>query len=74
MSYCGAQNAWLAEPDGQSFAASLRACFDDQATRAARVIEARRTALAHDWDEIAGRFFDTYDRFCVRHRAEQTPV
>ena len=71
MAYCGAQNAWLAEPNGPSFAASVRACFDDQATRAARVAEGRRTALAHDWDKIAGRFFDTYDSFCRSHRAEQ---
>jgi alpha-1,6-mannosyltransferase len=74
MSYCGAQNSWLAEPDGPSFAASVRASFDDQATRAARVTEARRTALAHDWREIAGRFFDTYDGFYRRHRAEPSRV
>lgn len=72
MDYCSAQNAWLAEPDGPSFAASLHACLDDQVTRAARVIEGRRTALAHDWDEIAGRFLDTYDSFYRSHRAEQT--
>jgi alpha-1,6-mannosyltransferase len=71
MAYCGAQNAWLAEPDGPSFAASVRACFEDQVTRAARVTEGRRTALAHNWDEIAGRFFHTYDSFYRSHRAEQ---
>lgn len=71
MAYCGAQNAWLAEPNGPSFAASVRACFDDQATRAARVIEGRRTALAYDWDKIARRFFDTYDGFYRSQRAEQ---
>jgi len=69
MAYCGARNAWLAEPNGPSFAASVRAAFDDQATRAARVTEARRTALAHDWSEIADRFFDTYDSFYRSHRA-----
>jgi alpha-1,6-mannosyltransferase len=63
MDYCGAQNAWLAEPDGLSFAAAVRAVFGDEATRRARVAEARRTALAHDWDKIARLFFDTYDRF-----------
>jgi alpha-1,6-mannosyltransferase len=72
MAYCSAQNAWLAEPNGTSFAASVRAGFADQAVRMARVTEGRRTALAHDWDKIAGRFFDTYDRFYRSHRAEQT--
>ena len=74
MAYCGAQNAWLAEPNGPSFAASVRASFDDQATREARVTEGRRTALEHDWDKIAGRFFDTYDSFYGSHRAEQPRV
>jgi alpha-1,6-mannosyltransferase len=72
MEYCGPRNAWLAEPNGPSFAASVRASFDDQATRAARVSEARRTALAHDWKEIADRFFNTYDNFYRTHRAEQS--
>jgi alpha-1,6-mannosyltransferase len=71
VSYCGVQNAWLTEPNGPSFAASGRACFDDQATRTARVTEGRRTALAHSWNEIAGRFFDTYESFYRSHRAEQ---
>ena len=63
MAYCSVQNAWFAEPDGPSFAASVRAGFDDPATRAARAAAGRRTALEHDWDKIAGRFFDTYDSF-----------
>ncbi len=70
MAYCGAQNAWLAEPNGPSFAASVRAGFDDQVTRAARVTEGRHTALAHDWNEIAGRFFDTYDSLYRSHRRQ----
>ena len=67
MAYCDAQNSWLAEPNGPSFAASVRAGFDDPLTRAARVSEARRTALAHDWNEVAGQFFDTYDNFYNSH-------
>jgi glycosyltransferase involved in cell wall biosynthesis len=70
MEYCDARNAWLSEPNGPSFAASVRAGFDDQATRAARVTEARRTALAHKWNGIADRFFATYDSFCRSRRAE----
>lgn len=72
MSYCGPHNAWLAEPTGPSFAASVRAGFDDQSTRAARVIEGRRTALTHDWSKIAGRFFDTYDSFCRCQQVERS--
>jgi alpha-1,6-mannosyltransferase len=70
MAYCGAQNAWLAEPDGPSFAASVRAVFGDETTRAVRVAEGRRTALAHNWSAIAEQFFDTYDIFHHRYREE----
>jgi alpha-1,6-mannosyltransferase len=64
MAYCAPQNAWLAEPNGASFAAAVRACLRDQTMRTARIAAARRTALAHDWKKIAGRFFETYDGFC----------
>ncbi len=69
MSYCDAQNAWLAEPGGPAFAASVRAIFTDPVTRAARVSNARRTALAHDWNQVAAQFFDTYDNFHYAHLA-----
>ncbi|HXW13847.1 MAG TPA: glycosyltransferase [Terriglobia bacterium] len=62
-SYCNAENAWITEPNGPSFAASVHTVFDDPVTRAARVSKGRRTALAHDWNEIATRFFETYDSF-----------
>jgi len=71
MAYCGPQNAWLAEPIGPSFAASVRARFDDQEARAARVAEGRRTALAHNWNAIAGQFFLTYDSFYSGYQAER---
>ena len=70
MAYCSAQNAWLAEPNGPSFADSVRAVFNDPSTHAARVSEARRTALAHDWNEVAGQFFDTYDSFYRSRQVE----
>jgi len=66
--YCNADNAWLAEPNGPSFAASVRAIFDDPITHAARVSQGRRTALAHDWKEMAGQFFNTYDSFYRSHQ------
>jgi glycosyltransferase involved in cell wall biosynthesis len=75
MTYCGDRNAWLDEPNGPSFAASVRTRFNDQATRAARLAEGRRTALADDWSEVAGRSSDTYDSFDRRQRDYQmSPV
>jgi len=68
MAYCTSQNSWLAEPDGASFAAAVRAVFEDPVARSTRVQEAHRTALAHVWDKIAGQFFDTYDRFHEDHQ------
>ena len=73
MAYCGPRNAWLAEPNGPSFAAAVRAVFQDDARRAVRVAEGRRTALAHDWSRIAEQFFHTYEDFC-RQPTRPDPV
>jgi alpha-1,6-mannosyltransferase len=69
MAYCDAQNSWLAEPNGPSFGSAVRAVFDDPMTRAARISQARLTALAHVWDKVAEQFFNTYDRFYQDHQA-----
>lgn len=70
MSYCSAQNSWLAEPTGASFAAAVRASFEDPSARAVRVADGRRTALAHRWNNIARQFFDAYDHFYRSFRPE----
>jgi alpha-1,6-mannosyltransferase len=76
LSYADETNAWLAEPNGESFAAAARAVFDDPATRKDKLARARWTAQQFQWRVVADSFFQLYDelieqfpssRFARRH-------
>jgi len=51
--YAGSQNAWLADPDPESFARTVLALSIDPQAAAARCRAARATAQSYDWDGIA---------------------
>jgi alpha-1,6-mannosyltransferase len=61
LSYADETNAWLSEPNGESFAAAARAIFNDPATRKDRLAQARWTARQYQWRAVADRFFHLYD-------------
>jgi len=61
LSYADETNAWLAEPDGESFAAAARAIFNDPAARKDRLARARWTAQQYRWSVVTDRFFQLYD-------------
>jgi len=61
LSYADETNAWLTEPNGESFAAAARAVFNDPATRKDRLARARWTAQQYRWSAVAGGFFQLYD-------------
>ncbi len=66
LSYASSANAWLAEPDGASFAHAVRAATsrpDD-----ARLSAAAETARHLDWSRVASRFFKLYEQL---HRRRQ---
>lgn len=67
LSYATRENAWLAAPDGESFALQIR-CAVEQPCHA-RIATARDTALAHRWDAVADRFFALYDRLDTGFRS-----
>ena len=69
LSYATTKNAWLAAPDGASFALAVRRrpCAPDPA----RVAAAAETARAHDWSLVASRFFKLYDALHRRHAVGQ---
>jgi alpha-1,6-mannosyltransferase len=78
LSYADETNAWLAEPNGESFAAAARAVFDDPATRKDKLARARWTAQQYQWQVVAESFFRLYDelieqfpssRFARRHHS-----
>jgi alpha-1,6-mannosyltransferase len=68
LSYANEQNSWLAEPDGQSFAISVRQVFQDESARRLKVGRAIDTAANFSWSRTTERFFDLYDKLCVRFR------
>jgi glycosyltransferase involved in cell wall biosynthesis len=76
LSYADETNAWLAEPNGESFAAAARAVFNDPATRKDKLAWARWTSRQYQWRVVTDSFFQLYDelidqfpssRFARRH-------
>ncbi|HEV3333645.1 MAG TPA: glycosyltransferase [Bryobacteraceae bacterium] len=59
--YANSQNAWLANPDPESFAQAVHAICGDAQAASARCRAARATAERYDWDGIAEGFFELYD-------------
>lgn len=61
LSYASNSNAWLADPEPESFAEAIRQIFEDESAARAKLAAARATAIEHDWPKIAGRYFKLYD-------------
>jgi len=59
--YANAQNAWLADPEPESFARIIQAVCQDAQVTSARCGAARATAEKYDWDGVAAGFFELYD-------------
>jgi alpha-1,6-mannosyltransferase len=61
LSYADETNAWLAEPNGDAFAAAVSAVFDDPGLRKDRLARARWTAQRYEWRVVTDSFFQLYD-------------
>jgi len=61
LSYADETNAWLAEPNGESFAAAARAVINDPAARKDKLARARWTARQYRWQVVTDSFFQLYD-------------
>jgi alpha-1,6-mannosyltransferase len=59
--YANAANAWLAEPNPQSFADAIHAIRSDPHERKARQVAARATAERFDWEKVTAGYFELYD-------------
>jgi glycosyltransferase involved in cell wall biosynthesis len=66
LSYADETNAWLAEPNGDAFAAAVGAVFNDPATRKDRLARARWTAQKYEWRVVTDSFFQLYDDLIER--------
>jgi alpha-1,6-mannosyltransferase len=69
VTYANVRNAWLASPDGPSFARAIDQAAHHPDPR--RLAEARRTALRLDWPEVAARYFRLYDACHGRRRSAE---
>ena len=68
LSYANDSNAWLAEPNGASFAAAVHGIFEDDAARGGKIDRAIGTASEFNWARTAARFFELYDGLFARLR------
>jgi alpha-1,6-mannosyltransferase len=65
-SYATHENAWLAEPAPEAFAAAVQNVFKDPAETLRKTALARQTAVEHRWPAIAERFFRLYDEMIAQ--------
>jgi Glycosyltransferase len=62
LSYATRENAWLAEPLAESFAAAVRDVFSDKAVRKTKVAKALETAQNYAWEASTDAAFALYDK------------
>lgn len=68
LTYANESNCWLAEPDGESFARSVRRIFSDDRVRQTKIKRAMETARDFGWGQTTARFFNLYDSIYARLR------
>ena len=59
--YADSTNAWIAPPDGESFASAVRDAVSNRHVRETKVAKALATAAEFSWDRIANSFLDLYE-------------
>jgi alpha-1,6-mannosyltransferase len=74
LSYANDSNAWLAEPNGASFAAAVHRIFEDGRARQRKIDRAIDTAGEFNWAGTAARFFDLYDHLFARLRSSPSTL
>jgi hypothetical protein len=61
LSYACDANAWLTEPTGAAFAASVKALFTDAPQRLAKQAEGRAAAQRFAWSTVIPTWFALYE-------------
>ena len=69
LSYADDKNAWLAEPNGEAFAAAVRKLFSDDTHRSQRIDAALATSKKYTWDESTDSIFALYDAMYAQFNA-----
>jgi alpha-1,6-mannosyltransferase len=71
LEYADQSCAWLAKPEGKTFACAVRDILSNPAEVRTKVEKARLVAERHDWLQVAPRFFETYEAFHAARRGAQ---
>jgi alpha-1,6-mannosyltransferase len=61
LSYADETNSWLAEANGEAFAAAVLSVFAEAAVRKDRLTRAFWTTQRYTWDSVTSQFFELYD-------------
>jgi len=62
LSYATNENAWLVEPNAESFAKAVKEIVANPQSREAKTIKAVQTAAENTWEKSTNRLLDTYDK------------
>lgn len=62
LSYADDTNAWLVEPNGESFSAAVKDISNDPSLSKVKAEKAVRTALSNTREASTNRLFETYDQ------------
>lgn len=62
LSYATEENVWLAEPNAESFARTVREIFADENRRHLKIQKQLETAAQNTWELSTDRLFALYDR------------
>jgi glycosyltransferase involved in cell wall biosynthesis len=71
LSYANDTNAWLANPDRQSFASAITSVFDDEFVRRSRIEQGIETSSRYTWEASTDALFDIYDQMYAQFRSQQ---
>lgn len=61
LSYANDANAWLCEPNAESYVDAIRAIVNDPARRKDKLAQARWAARQYNWESVTRLFFERYD-------------
>jgi len=71
LTYANRQNAWLAEPAPEAFAAAIRSVVSNEAARREKTAQGQKTAQGFAWGRVTERYFQLYDRLHARFQDQR---
>jgi len=73
-SYAGPENAWIAKPDVESFAAAVEEAARNRPIASQKIDKALATARSYCWESVAASFLDLYSELSQPRAAANSAV